>query len=319
MVRGALALVLALLGCSGEREPALARTSEPVLGGVLDDSHPSVVALRTTPDAPRATFCSATAIGPRAVLTAAHCVHNFDVATLSLTTGALARSPETTISVEQTHVAPGFTGDPNVDTAAGTDLAVVIAKSELGVPVVPLSRAAPSIGAHVTLVGYGLSSATDLETRGTRRSAEVIISGVCSLLVQFGDDVTNACHGDSGGPLLSRGTAVEELVAVVSYGRTAKCEPPTHAVRVDAYAAWIDTVLAGRTGGGPEIASDCAKDAGAADTAVADAADAAPEATAIAGAGGCATGAGGDAPSTVLLLLVALAIRRRCGGACSRS
>jgi hypothetical protein len=50
-----------------------------------------------------------------------------------------------------------------------------------------------------------------------------------------------------------RSDGVEEIVGIVSYGRTAACDPPSYAVRVDAYADWIADVVAGHP------ATDCAK------------------------------------------------------------
>ena len=281
LVAGA-ATACAACGHAAPRESS-ATSSLAVVGGSDDTAHPSVVSIVAPVDASAPELCSGTVIAPRVVLTAGHCTLGQDPAGLIVGVGPSAGAPTRTLAVAGVLTYPGFSLD---DLAGGTDLGAVLLAEDAGVPSVPLfaGDAGGLLGDDVTVVGFGQSSVSDLETRGARRAAATPVSGVCSALLSFGDTSVNACHGDSGGPLLVAGDGgVEALVAVVSYGDEAHCATPSYAVRVDCYAAWIADVVAGVAPSGgscadcPPPATDCGASDGGSDAGAPDAAPPAPD------------------------------------------
>ena len=153
--------------------------------------------------------------------------------------------------------------------------------------------------------------ANDLETRGTRRSAQVSVGGVCSALISFGDSASNACHGDSGGALLAvHDGGPAKVVGIVSYGDEVHCATPSYAVRVARYANWIDSVMANGAGDGaaceqcPARATDCVQsDGGVGEDAGAEAGPATQPLGSAGGSGdgnGCSIAIGRNRPKFLL-------------------
>jgi secreted trypsin-like serine protease len=327
----ALSLVAACGGPSSSQPSAT--SSQAVIGGSADSAHASVVSIVAQVDAASPELCTGTVIAPRVVLTAGHCTIGQDPAGLVVGVGPSAGSPTTQLSVAAVFTYPGYGGTD--DLPLGTDLGAVILAEDSGLPSVPLwtGDAANLVGSAVTLVGYGQSSASDLESSGTRREVSLDVRSACSALLSFGDATTNACHGDSGAPLFVSGDGgVQSLVAVVSYGDPIACATPTHAVRLDRYASWIASVLAGTASadGGtctqcPPPATDCEGNDAGADDASGTGTDAAAAAEAGAthpgsSGGGCALASRRDeAPSPVAVLCVTLLLARRARRArCAR-
>ncbi len=259
-------LLLLLARCSLEPGDVVGRGQREVIGGAPDQAHPGVVVVAISPRTVDARMCSGALIGPRAVLTAAHCAP--DGLPIDVLFGLSSASPERVVAVDQVHRYPAFTGD-QASSRAGLDLAVLHLAEE--VSVVPLAYARdPDLlepGGKVTLVGAGESVPGSPETGGVRRAVEVRITGVCDRLLAFGDREHGACAGDSGGVLVAGWPGEERVVGVVSYSRSASCEPPTYAVRVAPYAAWLTAVQAGVVdcdAGCPERSEACASVDGAA-------------------------------------------------------
>lgn len=332
---GAAAILAAAAGCAESDEPSLAHRALAVSGGQTDGGHASVVFVQTVPSAPLPELCTGTVIGKRAVLTAAHCAVGQTPASLTVGVGVSVKSPERVVPVAAVVPYPRYGLGPR-DEELGLDLGLVITAEDLGLDPIPLAEEA-TLGAAV-LVGYGQSDPDDQQTRGTRRSAPVVLDAVCSTLARFGNQDGNACHGDSGGPLLVELAGQTRLAGVVSYGGKS-CAPPTFAVRVAPFRAWVEAVAASGMDdptctGCPDTPATCSADAGAeagaagggAAGGAAGAAGASDAAATTAPAGASASGevAGGcgvvGRPSSrvdalaVVLAVLALRRRRRQGG-----
>jgi uncharacterized protein (TIGR03382 family) len=318
---------LACLAACGDPESTsrVGATSQAVIGGSTDSTHTSVVSIVAAADASTPELCSGTVIAPRVVLTAGHCTLGQDPAGLVLGIGPSAASPTMTLAVAAVVTYPRFSGAD--DLPGGTDLGALVLAEDAPLPGVPLfvGDEAALVGGNVTVVGYGQSSASDLESSGSRREGTVGVVSACSALLSFGDATSNACHGDSGGPLLVVGDSGEEsIAAVVSFGDEIDCATPSKAVRVDRYAAWIADVIAdgASTDGAtctdcPSAALDCSEDGGSdaslpRDTSDASAGDEVP--TGSSTTGGCSSAPGGASSHASLALVVLLTLLRRRSG-----
>lgn len=256
-----------------------------IIGGTADTADASVVAIVTAADAGTAELCSGTVIAPRVVLTAGHCALGQAPGDLTVRVGLNVLAPDREVGVAQVVTYPGFTASGD-DARRGRDIAALVTADDLGVPALPYSRDGSAVaglaGETVTDVGYGATAPEDATSPGTKRIADMTVSAVCDRLIVFGDAQRRACIGDSGGPLLvGERSGAPTVVGVVSFYDGTQCGPPVYAVRVDPYAAWLDTIVAGTpdatcASSCPPPGNACAAAAGA-DAGLP--ADAAPEAS----------------------------------------
>lgn len=222
----------ALVGCgAADDAPADDATRvDEITRGVRDRGlHPAVVALRTDDGA----LCSGTLVGPRAVLTARHCV-SVTSATIrcpSARAQALRELDPSQIAVfsdddarEGDEVARGRrVVVPEGRSLCGADVAVlVLDRAVRGVSPLRLGGASsPRAGEAVTVVGFGRrgdSARAGVGERFYRASVPV-------LHVDGPDFVTgpSGCAGDSGGPALDPRSG--RVVGVVSRGAS-RCAGP---------------------------------------------------------------------------------------------
>lgn len=166
-------------------------------------------------------FCSGTIIGPRAIMTAAHCIQAFDANTRrKLPDLILPNGTDFMISFD-TNVAPGGRlvraakaiphpdWDPNQTlspqpTAAPNDIGLIILESDIpdGARIAELGLESDTVSGNIQLVGYGVSRSRNTNDTGVLRQVEVPVNGVETGTKRFqvGAFGRGACAGDSGGP-----------------------------------------------------------------------------------------------------------------------
>lgn len=210
---------------------ASATPANAIVGGVEAPETPWAVALT---DANGRFFCGGALIAPDRVVTAAHCV------TDRLAITARDRAPDT-IRVVAGHadrrrgtpakVAKVWRNPDFREVSGGDDVAVLTLSEPQPFPTVPLVDAGDTAsyapGTEATVLGWGRTSERADPSPVLRQVRVPIVSDaecaravpdyrsdamVCAGYPQGGKD---ACEGDSGGPMVVRGT----LVGVVSYGK----------------------------------------------------------------------------------------------------
>ncbi len=223
-------LVLVVGACAPvDESPTLDPAVDAIAGGVRDRGrHPAVVALRLRDGG----LCTGTLVGPRAVLTARHCVSE-TVETLRCPTPRAQvlrdldpRGIEVT-NADDARTAPSLARGSDLvrlddDTLCGADVAVLLLDRAIsGVAPLRLGGRALAPGDVVTVVGYGRRG----DTRRAGVGERYVRASVPLRAVSDDEFLTgvSGCPGDSGGPALDPRTA--EILGVVSRGGD-RCNTP---------------------------------------------------------------------------------------------
>lgn len=209
---------------SGSNEsPATAGARQSIVAGAMDSGHAAVVAIgsrRTDCGERLAPHCSGTLIAPRIVLTAAHCVTDAAFPDqLEVLFGASVSTPEAWVRrVSHAELHPSYRR-----RGVGLDLALLVLQEAVdpgSVPPLPLDfqqRIAVTVGAVVTVVGFGQSDAQDAAP-GHKRSGTARVAAVQDQSFRIVKGPALTCHGDSGGPVLMAAEGQELVVGIATAG-----------------------------------------------------------------------------------------------------
>jgi hypothetical protein len=274
-------MVTLALGCGGigdKGDPGAVTASEPIVRGTPESGFPQVVLLESQLLNGGRLRCSGTYIGPRLVLTAAHCVrpglenpngvlvyygNDWVTDRAQLTTVPPPGQPSVWARSDSWQRHPDFQSAVNYP-----DLAVVYLDRELPFDPLPLFPGPvnnPWIGTQAEIVGWGGSKAltadiSQVEGFGVKRSGFATIDGSptaadfhpddpnpgildpairANLIKLDGEDPNaNPCAGDSGSPMLITSHAVT-FVAGVSFWTGLFCETYGMYTRLDPFRSFI--------------------------------------------------------------------------------
>lgn len=198
--RGVLWAAVVLVGCGAENQSASSASLEQaVVGGNAEAGYLGAGYL--VAGVPfGGPVCGVTAIGPRAVVTAAHCV--VDRQSLKLGVGWGAVGSGAPVDVARVWLHPSY--NPRGQPRYQHDVAVLALAADVSVPVSPLVSAGTA--EQALYVGYGRVTAGGYEVgdgyTAERKSAKEQVTAKDGLNVWAHGDGGGLCWGDSGGPLL---------------------------------------------------------------------------------------------------------------------
>ncbi len=195
-------------------------------------------------------FCSGIVLGPRVVLTAAHCVP--PGADLRIHYKEADGSP-ILLPVAAAIRHPGYRADAIRSRQRSIDLALLRLPQDLPsrFRAATLGEASgTTVGTAFRVAGFGVTQEGQGVSSGALRMTKLQARAPLSSLLLWAEDPTHggagACTGDSGGPVLDGASDQVEAITLWSAGEGAKaCGALTQALWLGPQRAWIAGIIAG--------------------------------------------------------------------------
>jgi len=194
-------------------------------------------------------FCTGIVLGPRAVMTAAHCLRPTQDMAVAYRD---ASGNPVLIAVAAAVSHPLYRANSIAERRVSIDLALVDTETPIDPRFTPPPLAVgdgPAVGDDAILAGYGVANEGAPTSGGTLRSARLKVRAPLSPILLWTEDAAGgagACGGDSGAPLfLADGETVAAIVAWTSGAeRGRRCGGLTQGPLIAPQRDWIAATLA---------------------------------------------------------------------------
>jgi hypothetical protein len=195
-------------------------------------------------------FCTGIVLGPRFVLTAAHCLRpTRDMAIVYRD----ASGKPVLVAVAAAEAHPLYRPNAIAERQVSIDLALIETETALDPRFAPARLAegdGPAVGDETILAGYGVAREGTPSSGGALLSARLKVRAPLSRILLWAEDGgaggAGACGGDSGAPLfLADGETVAAIVAWTSGAESGKrCGGLTQGPLIAPQRDWIEATLA---------------------------------------------------------------------------
>jgi hypothetical protein len=214
-----------------------------------DDQFAAHVVMLINRGIDKAGFCTGVVVGPRAVLTAAHCVVSIDnmrVYYRDETGQPVLREISAAV------VNPNYRADAVAKRSVSIDLALVETQAPLDARFSPADLDASgqtSIGESLRIYGFGVAEEGNGRTAGVLRGARLVVRAPLSEILIWAEGPagqgSGACTGDSGGPIVASDSG--KVLAIVAWSagdrRGRRCGALTQGPLVAPQIEWIRQIL----------------------------------------------------------------------------
>ena len=203
---------------------------EEIVGGQATSSLPAVGNILRF----GSPHCTGTVIGPRTIVTAAHCLQ-VNASSLTFAIGGNAFQPDAVVGVQSVTPHPNY--NPNSLT---NDIGYITLSQNAPVEPMGLLESMDSsfVGTELVFVGYGASNGFSQTGSGIKRFVNMPISQVGATQFAYQTPGKNTCNGDSGGPAFAQVNGTLLVAGVTSYG-DANCVDFGVDTRVDTYKDFL--------------------------------------------------------------------------------
>ncbi len=224
----------------------LAAPAFAVVGSARDgDGYSDRVVMVLARRGGRQSVCSGVALSARVMLTAAHCLES------AADTLVAIRRDGKTAPVVVAAVARHPRYDPNAprDRRISIDIGLVETATPLdGFKFAEIAGDRPTLGAPVTVAGFGVTREGGPPSDGHIRAADLVVAAPLSHVTLWAKDPQagglGACHGDSGGPIYADDGRVAAVVAWTNGVKGHGCGAITQGPLLAPERAWIDEIRA---------------------------------------------------------------------------